>query len=257
MSITPRKRAPSSSPPTTQKLAKTERSASYVAEYLQRWHERNERNGSNQRGGGYQTITDMQIMNNLREIARMKRADAEACRRLREFIVAYGVVRTFKGLSEENAEILIPVVKHLQQTVRTQSVVDRVEALANACAEAGFSKNVSFASKAIAMLGECTPIYSSEGKAYLGLPSSGVSYADYYEGWMKAYSVHGARYEDAARCQLKDIDAETYRPTNQWFGMRGFDVMVMAVGGPLRPAGRSEMLLGTPTRCRCCVSQCH
>ena len=40
--------------------------------------------------------------------------ELECCKRLRHFIISYGVARTFPGLSEDKASMLLPIVKLLQ-----------------------------------------------------------------------------------------------------------------------------------------------
>ena len=115
---------------------------------------------------------------------------------LRQFIIAYGAVRTFAGLRAERLDGLSPITGHLRArwasslraaapALPSGQVVQEVEGLAEACREGGFHYNLSFASKALAMLGYEVPIYSSEAKAYLGLPAA-VSYGAFFEAWVRA-----------------------------------------------------------------------
>lgn len=170
---------------------------------------------------------------------------------LRQFIIAYGAVRTFAGLRAERLDGLSPITSHLRArwaslrsagpALPSGQVVQEVDDLAEACRLGGFHRNLSFASKALAMLGLEVPIYSSEGKAFLGLPAA-VSYAAFLEAWMRAYEPRRAAYEAAAAAHLADAglerelaDAGLERELGVgWFAMRGFDVHLMAVGGPMR-----------------------
>lgn len=177
-------------------------------------------------------------MSMLRTISELR--DRAACSYLREFLVAYGVSRTFAGLSEEKVERLAPIVTHLQaHTSALQAmqheceIVFAVEALTDSCQGAGFSKNISFASKALNMLGAPVPIYSSEAHAYLGL--RGIPpYAVFYKAWMEAYAGEGAAFEAAAERLLDRRCPIETRLRCKWFAMRGLDVKMMEVGGPLR-----------------------
>ena len=82
------------------------------------------------------------------------------------------------------------------------------------------------------MLGACVPICSSEGKAFLRL-SGMVSYADYSAAWLAAFKEHQIEYE--AHAQRLIGQAESTRGLSHiWLAMRGFDVKLMAVGGPMR-----------------------
>lgn len=161
-----KKRREHPEPPTTTKKSKfatktANAPESDVAEYLARF--RNEHDGTNARGGGYQTKTDGAIMDGLRGALREGVPMPEACRCLKEFISAYGVSRTFPGVTEECTwHRLEPVVTHLRTA--DLHAGDAVDALADACNAAGFCRNVSFATKCLNMLGREVPIYSSEGK---------------------------------------------------------------------------------------------
>ena len=89
---------------------------------------------------------------------------------LRQFIIAYGAVRTFAGLRAERLDGLSPITGHLRArwasslraaapALPSGQVLQEVEGLAHACREGGFHYNLSFASKALAMLGYEVPIY--------------------------------------------------------------------------------------------------
>lgn len=163
---------------------------------------------------------------------------------LRQFIIAYGAVRTFAGLRADRLDGLSPITSHLRSrwaALRSagpalpsgQVVVREVDDLAEACILGGFHRNLSFASKALAMLGLEVPIYSSEGKAFLGLPAA-VSYGAFFDAWTAAYAPRRAAYEAAATAHLA-VDAGLEHELGvAWFAMRGFDVHLMAVGGPMR-----------------------
>jgi hypothetical protein len=163
-----------------------------------------------------------------------------ACSCLREFLVAYGVSRTFAGLSEEKVERLAPIVAHLRthalalQAMQGENeIVSAVDALVDSCLGAGFSRNISFASKALNMLGQPVPIYSTEAHAYLALKGS-PPYATFYNAWMETYSREGAAFEAAAE---RLLDRRCPLETGllcKWFAMRGLDEKMMDVGGPLR-----------------------
>ena len=191
-------------------------------------------------GGDRDAVTDEKLVLLLRGVAAGQHGNCE----LRQFIIAYGAVRTFAGLRAEKLDSLSPITGHLQArwaSIRaspasvglpSSAVVCEVDGLAEACRLAGFHRNLSFASKALAMLGFEIPIYSSEGKAYLGLPAS-VGYGAFFDAWMDAYGARRAAYEVAAAAHLADAGLERELGV-AWFAMRGFDVHLMAVGGPMR-----------------------
>jgi hypothetical protein len=76
---------------------------------------------------------------------------------LRQFIIAYGAVRTFAGLRAERLDGLSPITSHLRArwaslrsagpALPSGQVVREVDALAEACRLGGFHRNLSFASK--------------------------------------------------------------------------------------------------------------
>ncbi len=126
-----------------------------------------------ERSGG-----EKQVMASLRSLAAGElETELESCERLRDFIKAYGVPRTFKGMREDNVLPLAPVVRHLQHRwAELQSlphgddstaIIREVDALADVCKAAGFARNTSFASKALNVLGVPLPLFSSECLAYL------------------------------------------------------------------------------------------
>ena len=184
-----------------------------VAEYLERY-----RNG------------DATIMDGVRKVVDAKLNMSDACCRMRKFLVDYGVSRTFAGLREDTANVLAPIVMHLRSTDLDAS--DAVDRLADACKAAGFHRNLSFASKFVNMLGRPVPLYSSEAKAYLRVRPQ-QAYDEYAEAWFNSYEQHRRVYEAVA----EDLFGEQERQrglTPSWLAMRGFDVMLMAVGGPMR-----------------------
>jgi hypothetical protein len=229
--VTPkRKRAPPTSPPKAPTKRKRPRASealeaeadAEVQEYLGRFR------GAQQ--------NDAAIMTKLRAVAA---GGPDGNSGLYEFIKAYGVVRTFAGLRADSVQCLAPIVHHLRskwpalQCLQPEAAVAHVEALAEACVAAGFHRNTSFASKALNMLGCPVPLYSSEGKAYCRLPAS-AGYCAFMEAWTREYEPRRAAYETAAAARL-DGDAPLERALGPaWFAMRGFDVHLLAVGGPMR-----------------------
>ena len=215
------------------KIAPDSETASEVLEYLQRFRIRNEKNGTNARGGGTQTKTDEAIMTSLMRITSGKvKSMEERCVLLREFIMAYGVARCFGGLREDNVKILGPIVKALESSA-TMPLSESTEALSAAC-KCKFGRNPSFVSKVLCMLGRRVPIYSSEGIAFLGLKTV-KSYEEFRVAWMAAYEPLRAAYEAEAEKQIRasGLEAQLGAP---WFAMRGFDVHLMKIGGPMRKA---------------------
>lgn len=170
------------------------------------------------------------------------RGKAECCALLREFIVAYGVCRVFAGMREDNAHVVLAsIVEHLQQqpTAAVLSSIERVDALTDATESAGFHRLISFASKALNMLGQRVPLYSSEGLAYLGLKQP-ASYEAFHAAWTQAYEPLRAAYESAAAKHLQRDGSSSSLESSlgaEWFAMRGFDVRLLRVGGPMRSAG--------------------
>ena len=175
--------------------------------------------------------------------ASWRRSSRAASERLRDFIRAYGVPRTFKGMREDNVLPLAPVVRHLQHRwAELQSlphgddstaIIREVDALADVCKAAGFARNTSFASKALNMLGVPLPLFSSECLAYLRLPRT-ASYALFHEAGAAAYEEHRSAYEAASKRQLEESNGEEAQLGARWFAMRGFDVRLLLVGGPMR-----------------------
>ena len=125
-----------------------------------------------------------------------------------------------------------------------------VEALADACKAAGFGRNLSFASKAINMLGQPAPLFSSECTAFLQLKGGASGgYDQYCKKWRAAFEVRAIEYRAAATEQLAGsayragaADGAAQRAASklavqlghEWFAIRGFDVHLLAVGGPMR-----------------------
>ena len=181
------------------------------------------------------------------------------CHRLRDFIKAYGVERNFKGMTSENVVLLLPIVKHLKDgwrvnhdgggndykgyagtTLRSldvtndngsHRVIEAVDALVDLCKESKFGRNTSFASKVLNMLGLEVPIYSSECKSFLRIPSQ-KSYAIFATKWMEEFEQVREIYEDEATKLLLDEDGGDSNKSNKlleqelgstWFAIRGFD----------------------------------
>ena len=245
------KRKRSVEPSTIERPRTSSTAERHVVQYFRRFRQANDQHGTNGLGGGKQTAPDCQIMTDLLDavsaaVPTAKISEAEirqACVALRTFIVAYGVPRTFPGLSAETVLRLAPVASHLRS--RQDSLgsgdfdaADEVEALAAACKAAGFTYARSFASKAWCMLGIAVPIYSSEGVAYLKHAGHSLgthsSYSDYLGAWQAEYHKERPAYMRAAEVHLSATDPLERRCTAEWFAMRGFDVKLMAVGGPMR-----------------------
>ena len=225
-----RKSAPPSPPGTETK--KRQRVSSHpcetrVAQYLERFREHKE-----------QTKPDVLTMEALRHGLRLDDMD-KACESLRDFIIAYGVNRTFKGMGA-GPRVFEPVVRHLQarqarltQLTTTEAIVAEVDALAGACQSAGFNHNVSFASKCLCMMGACVPILSSECVAYLGL-KKGIKYkAEYVDAWIDEYERHRPGYEAAAELLMGEPERRC-ELSSTWVAMRGLDHHMCIVGGPMR-----------------------
>ena len=85
------------------------------------------------------------------------------------------------------------------------------------------------------MLGRPVPIFSSEGVPFLGVKfkKDEEKYVTYERAWTSAFEEAAAEYEEAA-AQLMTDDERRRGLTPRWFAMRGFDVHLMAVGGPMR-----------------------
>lgn len=243
-----RQRSGSQVPPVTETYAQAD---AYVCEYLTRF-----RHGTNLRGGGKQERPDAEILDNLCSfMSCLKRQVGESdCRKLREFLTAYGVVRTFRGVSEDSVLCLKPLVEHLQSRRAALQchfdLVREVDQVVAACQAAGFNRNISFASKCLCMLGHPAPIYSSEAVAYLKHAGhalkQGATYDEFQRAWFAQYDKEGAPYEMAASKHLAsgdgvsssgggvDVGELERRLGASWFAMRGFDVKMMVVGAPMR-----------------------
>ena len=210
---------------------------------------------------------DADIVQALRRVVQGEAGDDLACcSALRGFIKAYGVPRTFKGMREDNVAPLLPIVKHLQRSwaaagtfsllrhcngpAPINAAVREVEALADACKAAGFARNISFASKALNMLGLRVPLFSSECLAFLQLPRT-ASYHAFVAKWMDKFGQVRAAYEAASSSCLvmlregrngfarSDSGDDSIQELGRelgpiWFAMRGFDATLLRVGGPMR-----------------------
>ena len=188
---------------------------------------------------------EQEIMLKLRQLAfksdNNKKQEKSSCSELRDFIKAYGVERNFRGMTADNVLPLLPIVKHIQTlnssgekldaTVDPDSVIREVDALADLCKKEGFARNLSFASKALNMLGHVVPIYSSECKEYLDINVS--SYGRYLAEWMQEYERHRDVYENVSKRMTRDHGnaLETELGTI-WFAVRGLDQTMCRVGAP-------------------------
>lgn len=192
------------------------------------------------------------------------------CVELRRFIVAYGIHRTFKGLSKSNTTPLAPIVRHIQRRWASgelqqrqgdaRFIVREVEALADVCKAAGFARNLSFATKALNMLGLRVPIFSSECVAFLRLPRA-VSYDAFHTAWTAQYMESCDALKSAAAKHAstllpwsgEDIKRPRTNGTNlrrpsatfregrsdieaaaAWLSVRALDVRMLREGGPMR-----------------------
>jgi hypothetical protein len=213
------------------------------------------------------------VMAALRQLAEGKASGGSAssmlqkyCADLRGFIVAYGVHRTFKGLQQNNTAPLAPIVSHIQrrwasrELHRCQSdaafAVQEVDALADVCKAAGFSRNLSFASKALNMLGLPVPLFSSECVAFLRLPRA-ASYAAFHAAWSAQYAKHREALETAATrhasslspwpggssktamsakmsVAVADGSSTNLGEVSAWLCVRALDVRMLREGGPMR-----------------------
>ena len=245
------------SPPVTLKASHVPEEEVFVLEYYERFRSCNKRNGANARGGGTQTVTDATILSNLYAFVEGLDANAELrqqCMRLREFMVAYGVVRTFSGLSEENVLILTPLVQHLRgrRSGLSRDPVQEVVALIEVCERAGFNRNMSFASKCVCMLGHAVPIYSSEAIAYLTKHKGhrfsnheNRSYTAFHNAWVAEFEQDRVSFETAATKHLA-AGPEALRSLERRLGAKWF--------GDARPRRQDEGGRRTfALRCRYCV----
>jgi hypothetical protein len=184
--------------------------------------------------------SDEQVMAGLRRVVASAEGESEhqRCQGLRDFIRAYGVPRTFRGMSADNVQCLAPVVRHLRAVwgkgiaTSAADLAHEVDVLAAVCKAAGFGRNVSFASKALNMLGWEAPLYSSECLAYLHLPRN-APYAQFLSAWTAAFLPKRHAYKGAARHQLRAQEGSSL-PPETWFAMRGFDILLLREGGPMR-----------------------
>ncbi len=204
-----------------------------VREYLARWE------------------TEAPVMVGLRRLADGKASGGSAsgmlqkcCMDLRDFIVAYGVHRTFKGLQKNNTAPLAPIVSHIQrrwasgELHRCQSdaafVVQEVDALADVCKAAGYSRNLSFASKALNMLGLQVPLFSSECVAFLRLPRA-ASYTVFHAAWSAHYAEQREALESAAARHASSLSPwPGGSSASAWLSVRALDVRMLREGGPMR-----------------------
>lgn len=192
------------------------------------------------------TQNDEQIMRSLRHVVFAEVGTGhfkECCLGLREFIKACSP-RAFKGMKEDKlAYDLAPIVRHLQKRWNSGAlscmptpghVALEVEALADACKSAGFSRSLSFSSKALNMLGLPVPPFSDTSAASLNLPKGLASYGRYLDAWTTKYAKVRREYEAAAAMHIRGVKqgkfiviSKSYmerRLGSEWFGMRGFDV---------------------------------
>ena len=85
------------------------------------------------------------------------------------------------------------------------------------------------------MLGHPIPIYSSEGVAYLKNAGYQVpGYAAYFDAWHAEFAKEREHYMDSAHAHLSTAHQLEEWLGAEWFAMRGFDVKLMAEGGPMR-----------------------
>lgn len=207
-----------------------------VLGYLQRWSTEQKTMGK------LKSLAAGQIEPRSEGTAAAHQADVdelEFCMQMREFITAYGVPRTFKGMRVDNVLPLLPLVTHLQrrwasgELERQQDgalVVLEVEALADVCKAAGYARNLSFASKCLNMLGLRVPLFSSECLAYLQLPRT-CGFERFHEAWMGEFSQRREALEAAA---VRHAEGYECSMNGVWLAMRALDVRMLAVGGPMR-----------------------
>jgi hypothetical protein len=183
----------------------------------------------------------------------------ECCLGLRQFIKAIGT-RAFKGMREDKlAYDLAPIVRHLQQrwndgALHSMSepadVTREVEALADACKAAGFSRSLGFASKTLNFLGLPVPLFSSEKSAvFLGLPKGLSSYGRFLDAWTTEYAKVRCQYEAAAARHIRGVKQGKFIVVSRscmerrlgaaWFGIRGFDEFIQRFGGLAAAAAKS------------------
>jgi len=232
-------------PPSCQPARRRSPAEAHVLRYYERFR------GCSSLATAAKAASDAEVCASLRRLfdGLGERVSLAECKQLRAFLVAYGVSRTFAGLSKE-ADCLLPVVAHLQATKanrgRPCDVVRDVEALADACVVAGFHRNVSFASKCWCMLGNPVPMFSSEAVAYLkhkghNLSRSPPRYDEFYRAWYTEYEKEREQYVVAAAKHNAHSCESTFEVSKleaqlgaEWFAMRGFDNKLLVEGGPLR-----------------------
>jgi hypothetical protein len=251
--MTPKRSAASPAPPVTVKRPRTKRAKHTAAEpaeaerlvltYMRRFRASGE--------GG--RPAEAEVLCNLCAFGKglEQGAGATQCAELRKFLVAYGVSRTFRGLSPTSTLCLLPIVRHIQArrgVLLHADLACEVEALADACVAAGFSRNISFASKCMCMLGHHVPIYSTEAVAYLKHQGHELrrgtaegTFAEFSRAWFVEYGKERAALEAAAKRHLArggeaviELHTLEQRLGTTWFAMRGLDVKMVEVGGPLR-----------------------
>ena len=191
-----------------------------------------------------------QIMRSLRHVVFAEVGTGhfkECCLGLREFIKTCSP-RAFKGMKEDKlAYDLAPIVRHLQERWNSGAlscmptpghVALEVEDLADACKNAGFSRSLGFASKALNMLGLPVPPFSAVAFDALNLPKGLASYGRYLDAWTTKYAKVRREYEAAAAMHIQGVKQGKFivifksymerRLGSEWFGMRGFDVALRA-----------------------------
>ncbi|KAL3929976.1 MAG: hypothetical protein SGPRY_001729 [Prymnesium sp.] len=242
--------------PDTPETVKTSRRrvstpSEYVRQYIDRFRFTEGRLAESSSHGRVPKMGDAEILRDLLTLLEgADDRDASAnCAKLRAFVVAYGVSRTFAGLSKKPL-CLQPVVAHLlarKGALQGGNLVHEVEELADACVQAGFHRNLSFASKCLCMLGHLVPIFSSEAVAYLRSKGAlrhckaGDGYEEFYYAWWVEYEKERMLYEASAAHHLahgegmaEEHEVLECRLGIEWFAMRGYDVKLMAQGAPLR-----------------------
>ncbi len=182
----------------------------------------------------------------------------ECCLGLRQFIRAIGT-RVFKGMREDKlAYDLAPIVRHLQQrwndgALHSMSepadVTREVEALADTCKAAGFSRSLGFASKTLNLLGLPVPLYREACAVFLGLPRGMSSYGRFLDAWTTEYAKVRCQYEAAAARHIRGVKQGKFIVVSRscmerrlgaaWFGIRGFDELINRFGGLAAAASKS------------------
>ena len=245
----PKRRAPDAEPATASgKRSRARTDGSFdpsalahgcVARYLDRF--RRIPVGKNDVGGGSQKIPDKQIMRQLQRLAKNNGAIAIQCDYLKEFLNANGIGRNFKGVNKKKSIGLRRLLEPLRQSHANLAsgrlgmgeadlvrITQEVNRNVDACSAAGFSRNVSYASKVLCMLGHNVPMYSSEVKAYLSTYAGTAKtppYGVFVKAWASEFKRHSASYMAAARDLITPEEEESLGA--QWFAMRGFDRMML------------------------------